>query len=454
MRAYRAIMPINPQLCILQCTSGYPAEFNELNLKVIQTFRERFPDVVIGLSVARQRHRHGAGGLCDGSERGREAFHAQPRGQGHRSRLLADPGRVSAGWCATCAERASAMGDGVKRCYESEKGPLYKMQKKLVAARDLPAGHVVTDADIAIRSPNDGLPPFEYDNILGMRLTAPLKTDGNFSYDILENAPSRVRPPAAGRSNRNVLAGSSVMIADPLFAVRDRVVVVTGGGGKLGGQFARALLARGAKVAVFDAADAAMSARPLFRPGRQGVRCAAIQVDVTNRDSIVDALRRRRKRMGLAARPDQRRGNRCAARRAAGRERPVRDLSGVVLRPHHGGQREGHDAVLPGDRRTAWRKPDAARSSISARPTASCRRTRVSYDYRRDRGETFYKPVTYSASKSAILNLTRYLATYWAKQGVRVNTLTPAACSPIRSAISSKAMRGARRWDAWRTRTR
>ena len=41
------------------------------------------------------------------------------------------------------------MGDGVKRCYESEKGPLYKMQKKLVAARDLPAGHVVTDADIA-----------------------------------------------------------------------------------------------------------------------------------------------------------------------------------------------------------------------------------------------------------------------------------------------------------------
>jgi NAD(P)-dependent dehydrogenase (short-subunit alcohol dehydrogenase family) len=46
------------------------------------------------------------------------------------------------------------------------------------------------------------------------------------------------------------------------------------------------------------------------------------------------------------------------------------------------------------------------------------------YEYRRKRGEVFYKPVAYSASKSGILNLTRYLAVYWAKQKVRVNSLT------------------------------
>src|SRR5688500_10787860 len=50
LRAYDAIMPINPRLCLMQCTCGYPAEFAELDLRVIATYRDKFAEVVVGYS--------------------------------------------------------------------------------------------------------------------------------------------------------------------------------------------------------------------------------------------------------------------------------------------------------------------------------------------------------------------------------------------------------------------
>jgi N-acetylneuraminate synthase/sialic acid synthase len=49
------------------------------------------------------------------------------------------------------------------------------MGKKLVAARALPAGHILTSGDLVAKSPADeGLPPLELDGFLGRALARPL----------------------------------------------------------------------------------------------------------------------------------------------------------------------------------------------------------------------------------------------------------------------------------------
>jgi sialic acid synthase len=186
-RAYDAVWPINSQLCILQCTASYPAAFEELNLRVIETLRERFPDVVVGFSShdngitmpvaayvlgARVIEKHIT---LDRASKGTDhAFSLERPGLRRMVRDLRNT--------------RTALGDGTKRNYESEEAPLYKMGKKLVAARVLPAGHRLGADDIAIKSPNDGLPPYELEKVLGCVLTRALEPDDTLRWEDLTPA--------------------------------------------------------------------------------------------------------------------------------------------------------------------------------------------------------------------------------------------------------------------------
>jgi sialic acid synthase len=184
-RAYDTIMPINEQLCLMQCTSGYPCEFNEMNLRVISTYRTKFPDVVVGLSAHDSGIAMALVAFALGAQVVEKHFtlNRAMKGTDHAF-SLERPGlqRLVRDLCRA----RMALGDGVKRTYESERKPLQKLGKKLVAAREMPAGHVLTPEDIAIKSPGDGLPPYELDRVIGRVTVRPLRADQNISFDDLD----------------------------------------------------------------------------------------------------------------------------------------------------------------------------------------------------------------------------------------------------------------------------
>ncbi|SEH30064.1 N-acetylneuraminate synthase family protein [Magnetospirillum fulvum] len=187
-RAYEAIMPINRHLCILQCSAGYPPEYEELNLRVIETFRAEFPDIVIGFSSHDSGIAMAVAGYMLGARVVEKHFTLNRAWKGtDHAFSLERPGLQK--MVRDLKRTRLAMGDGIKRQYESEKKPLQKMSKKLVAARDLEAGHVLTRADFCIKSPNDGLPPHMMDDLIGLTLAKPLKEDDNFAMDVFAQAP-------------------------------------------------------------------------------------------------------------------------------------------------------------------------------------------------------------------------------------------------------------------------
>jgi N-acetylneuraminate synthase/sialic acid synthase len=184
-RAYEAVAEINSEVAFLQCTAGYPAEWDELDLRVIETYRQLFPGHVIGLSSHDNGISMPVAAYVLGARIVEKHFTLNRALKGTDHRFSLEPQGLRK--LVRDLERLHvALGDGTKTMYPSETDPATKMGKKLVAGRDLPAGHTLTEDDLAIKSPGDGIPPYELDRLVGRTLRHPIVRDAPLSFELLE----------------------------------------------------------------------------------------------------------------------------------------------------------------------------------------------------------------------------------------------------------------------------
>ncbi|MCW5619995.1 MAG: SDR family oxidoreductase [Burkholderiales bacterium] len=210
------------------------------------------------------------------------------------------------------------------------------------------------------------------------------------------------------------------MPSPELFDVSEEVAIVTGVSGQLGAQYANAFLEAGARVAGLDLKPSA-ACEHLLATHTQ--RFLFVTADVTDRASLQAALRALQGRFGSPT---------VLVNNAAIDAPPSAPLSENGPYEHY--PDASWDRIMDVNVKgvhlccQVFGQVMAESGGGSIINIASIygmvAPDQSLYDYRRQRGETFFKPVAYSVSKSALLNLTRYLAVYWAKAGVRVNTLT------------------------------
>jgi len=203
-----------------------------------------------------------------------------------------------------------------------------------------------------------------------------------------------------------------------IFGLDGKVAIVTGGMGLLGREFVKALRDANAKVAIFDLNVDKYPKE--FERILKDDRVVPYKVDVTCKDLIKSALKNVVKRWGpphilvnaaaVDIPPSYTKGNTSFEEYPEELFEKIMDVNvkGTLLCCQVIG-----DAMAKGEGGSIINI-----SSIYGEVSPDQR-----IYIRKEKKGTFIKPASYCISKGAISNLTRYLATYWAKKNIRVNCL-------------------------------
>ncbi len=175
-KAYELVYRYNNQISILQCTSTYPAKFKEINLNVIKTYIDNFPNAVIGYSGhelgiaiptvsvalgARIIERHFT--LDRTMKGGDHAASLEPLGF---KKMVRDIRHVE-----------EALGSYDKTMQESEKPIFKKLGKSIVSLVNIPSGTIIDKKMITTKGPGNGISPMKFKEIIGKKTIIDINED-------------------------------------------------------------------------------------------------------------------------------------------------------------------------------------------------------------------------------------------------------------------------------------
>ncbi|MFC5498805.1 N-acetylneuraminate synthase [Caenimonas terrae] len=176
--------PSAQSLLLMHCTSAYPAPAATLNLRAIATMAAAFPwpvgysDHSEGIEAATAATALGATAI----EKHLTLDKALP-GPDHRA--SADAAEFAA-MVRSIRLVEAMLGDGIKRPDPSEANTRDVARRSVVTTRSLPAGHVLAEADLALRRPGTGIAPDQWEALPGRRLAQDVPAHTCLQWSMLE----------------------------------------------------------------------------------------------------------------------------------------------------------------------------------------------------------------------------------------------------------------------------
>jgi len=177
-RAVHAVLAVNPQLVLMQCNTNYtasPENFAHIHLRVLNTYRGMFPEVILGLSDHTFGHTTVLGAITLGARVIEKHFTDDNARIGPDHKFAMNP-RTWREMVDATRELESALGSGDKFVCENESETVLIQRRCLRAARDIRSGETFTRQMIDVLRPavrNAILPP-DINKVIGARALSDL----------------------------------------------------------------------------------------------------------------------------------------------------------------------------------------------------------------------------------------------------------------------------------------
>lgn len=189
-RAVDAALSINPQLVLMQCNTNYTAQvenFRYIQLRVLNCFREMYPDMILGLSDHTPHHATVLGAVALGAKVIEKHFTSDTGRTGPDHAFSMDP----RGWremVDRTRELEYALGSGTKHV-EFNECETVVLQRRALRLKDTLASGTVIGREhlVPLRPcPTDAIPPYELPMVCGLRLRRAMSAGSHLTWTDLE----------------------------------------------------------------------------------------------------------------------------------------------------------------------------------------------------------------------------------------------------------------------------
>lgn len=188
--AVSAALAINPDFALLQCNTNYSASlenFKYIQLNVLKTYQQLFPDMILGLSDHTPGHATVLGAVALGARIVEKHFTENVLREGPDHKFSMDP-KSWREMVERTRELEAALGDGVKKIEGNESSTVIVQRRSIHMARSLNKGEVIQKEDLtALRPcPVDGIPPNRINELVGRTSSRALSAGEHIKWTDLE----------------------------------------------------------------------------------------------------------------------------------------------------------------------------------------------------------------------------------------------------------------------------